>query len=52
MLKKSSKSYEMDLCTGALLPKILLFSLPVMLTGILQLLYNAADIVVVGRYVG
>lgn len=44
--------YEMDMCSGALLPKILLYSLPLMLSGILQLLFNAADIVVVGRFAG
>ncbi|MDE5746535.1 MAG: MATE family efflux transporter, partial [Acetatifactor sp.] len=46
------KKYEMDMCNGALLPKILLYSLPLMLSGILQLLFNAADIVVVGRFAG
>lgn len=46
------KTYEMDMCEGALLPKILIFSLPLMLSGILQLLFNAADIVVVGRFSG
>ena len=40
------------MCTGSLPQKILLFSLPLMATGILQLLFNAADIIVVGRYVG
>ncbi len=44
--------YEMDMCSGALLPKILLYSLPLMLSGILQLLFNAADVVVVGRFAG
>lgn len=44
--------YEMDMCSGPLLPKILLYSLPLMLSGILQLLFNAADIVVVGRFAG
>ncbi|MBQ6563207.1 MAG: MATE family efflux transporter [Clostridia bacterium] len=38
--------------SGALLPKILIFSGPLILTGILQLLYNAADVVVVGRFAG
>ena len=38
--------------TGALLPKILVFSGPLILTGILQLLYNAADVIVVGRFAG
>ncbi len=49
---RRSKRYEMDLTTGALLPKILQYSGPLVLTGVLQLLYNAADIVVVGRFAG
>lgn len=40
------------MCNGPLLGKILLFSVPLMLSGILQLLFNAADIVVVGRFAG
>lgn len=47
-----SKQYEIDMTEGALLPKIILFSLPLMLSGMLQLVFNAADIIVVGRYVG
>ena len=46
------KSYEMDMCSGPLLSKILVFSIPLMLSGILQLLFNAADIIVVGRFTG
>ena len=42
----------MDMTTGPLIPEILKFSGPLVLTGILQLLYNAADIVVVGRFAG
>ena len=42
----------MDMCHGPLLGKILIFSIPLILSGILQLLFNAADIVVVGRYAG
>ena len=38
--------------TGPLIPKIIQFSLPLMLTGILQLLYNAADVIVVGNFAG
>ncbi len=49
---EKKNKYEMDMCSGALLPKILLYSLPLMLSGILQLLFNAADIVVVGRFAG
>lgn len=37
---------------GPLLGKILLFTLPLMVSSILQLLFNAADIIVVGRYAG
>ena len=46
------RSYEIDMCHGSLLPKILQFSFPLMLSGVLQLLFNAADIIVVGRYSG
>lgn len=46
------KSYEIDMCNGPLLGKLLLFALPLMLSGILQLLFNAADIIVVGRFTG
>ena len=47
-----NKKYEMDMCNGPLLSKILLFSLPLMASGILQLLFNAADMVVAGRFAG
>lgn len=50
--KKGPKSYEIDMCNGPLLGKIILFAVPLMLSGILQLLFNAADIVVVGRFAG
>ena len=46
------KSYEMDMCNGPVLSKILIYSIPLMLSGILQLLFNAADVIVVGRYAG
>jgi len=52
MFGKRSRNYEMDMCSGPLFSKIIIFSMPLMLTSILQLLYNAADIVVVGRYAG
>ncbi len=48
---KSSR-YEMDMCNGPLFSKVLVFALPLVLSGILQLLFNAADIVVVGRFAG
>lgn len=46
------KSYEMDMCSGHILKKILIFSIPLMLSGVLQLLFNAADVIVVGRFAG
>ena len=45
-------NYEIDMVHGPMLGKILLFSLPLMLSGVLQLLFNAADIIVVGRFTG
>lgn len=42
----------MDMCSGSVLKKMLLFSLPLMASGVLQLLFNAADIIVVGRFAG
>ena len=47
-----NKKYEIDMCSGAILPKMLLFAIPLMCSSILQLLFNAADIIVVGRYAG
>ena len=38
---------EIDMCNGPLFGKVLIFSLPLMLSGILQLLYNAADVAAV-----
>ena len=46
------KRYEMDLCSGAILPKLLRFTLPLVCSSNLQLLFNAADIIVVGRFAG
>ena len=50
--RSSSRSYEIDMCNGPLLGKILIFTVPLMISGILQLLFNAADMVVVGRFAG
>ena len=49
---KTSVHRTMDMTEGPLLSKVLLFSLPIMLSGILQLLFNAADTIVVGRFAG
>lgn len=52
MSSAQTKKYEIDMCNGPLLGKILIFYIPLMLSGVLQLLFNAADIVVVGRFAG
>ena len=49
---EQSKNYEMDMCSGSIFKKMLLFAVPLMCSSILQLLFNAADIVVVGRFAG
>lgn len=46
------KKYEIDMCSGSVFQKMLLFAIPLMCSSILQLLFNAADIVVVGRFAG
>ena len=51
-LRRKGSRKEIDMLSGPLLPKILAFSGPLILTGILQLLYNAADVIVVGNYAG
>ena len=43
---------SMDMTEGPLLTKVLFFALPIMISGILQLLFNAADTIVVGRFAG
>lgn len=44
--------YEIDMCNGTIMDKLISFSIPLMLSGILQLLFNAVDIIVVGRFTG
>lgn len=46
------KRIDVDISNGPLQSGILLFTLPVIITNILQTLYNAADMVIVGRYAG
>ena len=46
------KSHSIDMCSGSIADKILLFALPLMASSLLQLLFNAADVVVVGRFAG
>ncbi len=44
--------YEIDMCNGSIMDKLISFSLPLMLSSILQLMFNAVDIIVVGRFTG
>lgn len=46
------QGFEIDMCSGPILGKLLQFALPLMLSSMLQLLFNSADIVVVGRFAG
>ncbi len=46
------KSYEMDMCSGSLFKKIVRFLVPLILSGVLQLMFNAADMIVVGQFTG
>ena len=52
MRKRGKSSYEIDMVNGPLFGKIFRFAIPLMLSGVLQLFFNAADIVVVGRFAG
>lgn len=49
---KTKNRYEIDMCNGTIMDKLISFSLPLMLSGILQLMFNAVDIIVVGRFSG
>lgn len=46
------KNRTADMTTGPFLKKIILFSVPLVFTGLLQLVYNTADTVIVGRFAG
>ena len=47
-----ASKYSLDMTNGPFLKKILRFSLPLVLTGLLQMIYNTADVIVVGRFAG
>lgn len=48
----ANKNYRIDMCNGPIFKKLLVFSIPLMLSSVLQLLFNAADVIVVGRFAG
>lgn len=49
---KSKQNNSIDMCNGSIGKKMIVFALPLMLSGILQLLFNAADVIVVGKFAG
>ena len=51
-MASNPKNYEIDFTKGKILIPLFIFALPLMLSGMLQLFYNAADIIVVGRFAG
>lgn len=51
-MRRKDRKFELDLTHGRLIPKVAAFAIPLMLTSMLQLLFNAADVVVVGRWAG
>ena len=51
-LSIQKSKYEMDMCSGSILKKMLLFSVPLILSSVLQLLFNTADVIVVGKFAG
>ncbi len=51
-MASNKKTYEINMTEGAILPKMLMFALPLMASSMLQLLFNAADVVVVGQFAG
>ncbi len=52
MQRIKRRHYEIDMIHGSMIPKVAAFAVPLMLTSVLQLLYNAADVIVVGRFAG
>lgn len=47
-----NSSKKIDMTHGPLLGKLIIFTIPIILSGVLQLLFNAADVIVVGRFAG
>lgn len=51
-MKSVNRKHDINMCEGPILPRLLEFTIPLMFSSILQLLFNAADVVVVGRFAG
>lgn len=52
MENKKTSRFEMDMCNGPLVPKIWIYVLPLILSGILQIAFNTIDMIVVGNFCG
>ena len=50
--QKKTKNYSMNLSEGSIIKKLFLFAIPLIASGILQLFFNAADVIVVGKFAG
>ena len=46
------KSKSIDMCNGPLLKNVFIFALPMIISGVLQLMFNAIDMIVVGQFAG
>ena len=51
-VNKRTGSYKIDMCSGPIVSRLLLFTGPLVASSVLQLLFNAADVIVVGKYAG
>ena len=49
-MEQARNRHSIDMTTGAILPKLLMTALPLIASGVLQLFFNAADVIVVGRF--
>ena len=48
----SARSKRIDMCNGPIFVNVIKYTLPIICTSVLQLLFNAADLVIVGRFCG
>ena len=47
-----TRSRQIDMCNGPLLKNVIAYSIPIIITNLTQLLFNAADLAVVGQFCG
>ena len=46
----TADKYKIDMCHGAILPKLILFTVPIMAANVLQLIFHIIDLTVIGRF--